>query len=117
MTGKFITTFTQQTTLDKTMNKALKALVITAFTATLALPQVYAAKKNTQKDTFPDGTEISEWFRNTDAVKLNKLGKQYKLTDYGIFSNGRVHTAEIQALIDKAAQNGGIFLLILYYNF
>ena len=94
------------------MNKVLKVLAITAFSAIFALQQVYAAKKNTQKDTFPDGTEVPEWFHKTDAVKLNELGKQYKLTDYGIFADGRVHTTEIQALINKAAQNGGGVIVV-----
>ena len=90
----------------------MKKLFLTALIAVLTLSQAEAAKKSAQKDVFPDGTEIPEWFHNTDAVKLSELGQQYKLTDYGIFSDGRVHTSEIQALIDKAAQNGGGVIVV-----
>ena len=65
------------------------------------------AKKNTPKpDLWPDGTQISEWFKITKPVDLSSLGKQYKLTDHRIFADGRIHTKEIQALIDEAAQYG-----------
>ena len=51
----------------------MKKLFIAALIAVLSLPQSYAAKK-VQKDLFPDGTEIPEWFRNTEAVNLQALG-------------------------------------------
>lgn len=71
------------------------------------------AKKNTPKpDLWPDGTQISEWFKITKPVDLSSLGKQYKLTDHRIFADGRIHTKEIQALIDEAAQNGGGVIVV-----
>lgn len=58
-------------------------------------------------DAWPDGTAISEWFKKTDAVDISTLGKQYRITDYGVLNDGKVYTKEMQAIIDMAAANGG----------
>ncbi len=58
-----------------------------------------------EKEYFPDGTEIDGWFY--DAAPPEPKGKRYVLTDYGVRSDGRVYTKEIQAVIDTAARNGG----------
>lgn len=63
-------------------------------------------------DLFPDGTPVPEWFRQTDAVNINTLGKQYRITDYGIVNDGRIHTTEFQALIDKVAAEGGGVIVV-----
>ncbi len=89
----------------------MKRLISLALVMVLTLTQTYAAKK-AKMDLFPDGSEVPEWFRNIDPVKLEGLGQQYKLTDYRIFADGRVHTTEIQALIDKAAASGGGVIVI-----
>jgi polygalacturonase len=65
-----------------------------------------------QKEFFPDGTPIDDWFYDTDIPKLSDLGKQYSLTDYHIFDDGRIHTADIQWLIDKIASEGGGVLVV-----
>jgi polygalacturonase len=79
----------------------------------LISPLGFAAKKAKKSvDLFPDGTEIPEWFRQNEPVDVDKLGKKYVLTDYEIFADGRLHTEEIQALIDKAAANGGGVIVI-----
>ena len=80
-------------------------LLITLFT-TLSTLCSFGAKKAKVVDTWPDGSAISAWFQDTKAVDLTGL-KRYVLTDYGIFANGHIHTKAIQALIDKAAANGG----------
>ena len=77
----------------------------------LAAPTTFAKKKK-DIDRFPDGTEIPEWFRQNEPVDIEKLGKTYVLTDHEIFADGRLHTEEIQALIDKAAANGGGVIVI-----
>ena len=77
----------------------------------LAAPTTFAKKKK-DIDRFPDGTEIPEWFRQHESVDIEKLGKKYVLTDHEIFTDGRLHTEEIQALIDKAAANGGGVIVI-----
>ncbi len=58
-------------------------------------------------DLWPDGTEIGEWFRQTEPVNVASLGKQYRVTDYGVVNDGRLHTQEMQALIDRVASEGG----------
>lgn len=64
------------------------------------------------QEKFPDGTPIPEWFSQNQSVDINKLGKKYVLTEYDIFADGRLHTEEIQALIDEAAANGGGVIVI-----
>lgn len=61
---------------------------------------------------FPDGTVIDDWFYDTKAPALTDLGAQYKLTDYSILDDGRLHTREIQALIDRIAREGGGVLVV-----
>lgn len=65
------------------------------------------AKHKAKAELWPDGTPISEWFGNSDTVAVSKLGKMYKVTDYGVLNDGRTHTKELQALIDRAASEGG----------
>lgn len=91
-----------------------KTYYIFAFIVMLACSiNVDAAKKQKQMaDVWPDGTVIDEWFKKNDPVDITKLGKQYKLTEHRIFADGRVHTAEIQSLIDLAAKNGGGVIVI-----
>ena len=42
------------------------------------------------QDKFPDGKLIPDWFRNNESVNINSLGKQYRITDYGV-EIGRAH--------------------------
>ena len=60
------------------------------------------------KDVFPDGTPVPDWFRQTEIVNLQDLGKSYRITDYGVVNDSTVlQTEKIQAVIDKASQDGG----------
>lgn len=70
------------------------------------------AKKKEVKDLWPDGTEVGAWFRDTTHVDIQKLGKVYRVTDYGVVNDGRIHTEELQALIDRVAQDGGGVLVV-----
>lgn len=63
-------------------------------------------------DFFPDGTPISEWFYDVEIPELSTLGKQYILTQYQIYDDGKVHTKEIQALIDRASSEGGGVIVV-----
>lgn len=91
----------------------MKRLMLFMLATMLISPLGFAAKKAKKSiDLFPDGTEIPEWFRQNEPVDVDKLGKKYVLTDYEIFADGRLHTEEIQALIDKAAANGGGVIVI-----
>ena len=75
-----------------------------AFLACLAL----GALQVSAEDLFPDGTPIPDWFRQTEIVKLQDLGKTYRITDYGVVNDSTVlQTEQIQAVIDKASQEGG----------
>lgn len=64
------------------------------------------------RELFPDGSVIDDWFFDTNVPKLEELGKQYVLTQYNILDDGRVHTQEIQNLIDMAAENGGGVIVV-----
>ena len=63
-------------------------------------------------DQWPDGTEIGDWFRQTTPVDITTLGKTYRVTDYGVVNDGKLHTAEMQTLIDKVAAEGGGVIVI-----
>lgn len=89
----------------------MKRIALLLLAVLLVLPTAFAKKKK-DIDRFPDGTEIPEWFRQTASVDIESLGKKYVLTDYEIFADGRLHTEEIQALIDQAAANGGGVIVI-----
>lgn len=67
---------------------------------------------NDQVQYWPDGTAMDAWFQDLKPVDISALGKQYKLTDYGIFADGQIHTAQIQALIDRIAAEGGGVLVV-----
>lgn len=66
----------------------------------------------TGQEFFPDGTPIDGWFYETKMPRLSDLGRQYVLTDYGIMPDGKLHTEEIQALIDRAAAEGGGVIVV-----
>ncbi len=87
------------------MKKIITLLVLTTLWAS-------AFGKKQVKDVWPDGTEISGWFRDTTSVDINKLGKQYRITNYGVLNDGKVYTKELQALIDQIAANGGGVMVV-----
>ncbi len=66
----------------------------------------------TAKEFFPDGTPIEDWFYDTRVPELSELGKQYVLTEYHILDDGKVHTKEIQELIDRASKEGGGVIVV-----
>lgn len=85
--------------------------------ATLALALLcctaYGKKKKAVPQLFPDGTPIPAWFSDTTKVSLDKLGKQYVVTDYGVKADSTlVQTEALQAVIDRIAQEGGGALVI-----
>lgn len=67
---------------------------------------------NNTQELFPDGTPIDEWFYDTRVPELRELGRQYVLTRHNILDDGRVHTTEIQRLIDTAAEDGGGVIVV-----
>ena len=77
----------------------------------LALALTAEARKS-EKDFFPDGTEVSAWFRDTTHVDLSRLGRQYRITDYGVLMDGQVYTVQLQSLIDRMAADGGGVMVV-----
>lgn len=65
-----------------------------------------------KQEFFPDGTLIDKWFYKTQLPDLEKMGKQYILTDYIKEKENKIYTNEIQSLIDHIAENGGGTLVI-----
>ncbi|RXK87447.1 exopolygalacturonase [Filimonas effusa] len=64
------------------------------------------------QDNFPDGTPIPEWFRQNDRTDIKKLGQQYRITDYNVVKDSNVvQTEKMQAVINKAAEKGGVVVI------
>jgi len=83
--------------------KARLLLLVIAFNV---LVSAYA------QDRFPDGTLIPDWFRENEIVNIDNLGQKFKITDYGITNDSTIlQTEKIQAVIDMAAQNGGVVIV------
>lgn len=60
------------------------------------------------QERFPDGTPIPDWFADSRVVPVEELGRIYRITDYGVQNDSTLlQTEQIQAVIDKAAQEGG----------
>ncbi len=75
------------------------ATILLALTMTTAV----SAQQN-----WPDGTPIDAWFTDTMRIDPQTLGKQYVITDHGVRNDSTlVQTEAIQAVIDKAAREGG----------
>lgn len=77
-----------------------------------ALTLTAKPKARVHVDLWPDGTQVDAWFHDLTPVALESLGKQYRLTDYGIFPDGTLHTQQIQQLIDRMADEGGGVLVV-----
>ncbi|MAO44430.1 MULTISPECIES: rhamnogalacturonidase [Leeuwenhoekiella] len=91
------------------MMKSLQSYTLnTLLILTLVLPLGAFAQ-----DKFPDGSIIPEWFHDTTPTDIATLGKQYRLTDYGVVKDStRIQTEKIQAVIDTAyAQGGGVIIV------
>lgn len=64
-------------------------------------------------DKFPDGSEITNWFKDYSKIQLKDLGKKYAITDFGVAKDStKIQTIAIQKVIDKAAANGGGVIII-----
>lgn len=79
------------------------ALLLTAFISLQSYGQ----------EIFPDGTPIPDWFRQNEIVNIETLGKKYNLAEHGVINDSTLlQTEKIQAVIDKAARNGGGLVII-----
>lgn len=62
---------------------------------------------------FPDGTPIDPWFEQAKPVDVASLGRQFVVTDYGVVCDSTlVQTEALQAVIDRAAEQGGGMVVI-----
>jgi len=69
--------------------------------------------QNNNRNLFPDGSTISNWFSETKKISLDDLGKQFLITDYGVVNDSTlVQTKAIQKTIDEAAIQGGGVVVI-----
>ena len=72
-----------------------------------------AKKKQPKQELWPNGEVMSEWFGDTTKVKLADLGRQYVLTSYGVRQGTTdIQTREIQAVIDRCAEEGGGVIVV-----
>ncbi len=74
--------------------------------------QIAQENLSVPQEFFPDGTPIDQWFYDISVPMLDELGKQYVLTEYSILDDGKIHTKEIQQVIDLAAEQGGGVLVV-----
>ena len=89
----------------------MKRFFLLTLALTLLVPG-FAKKRQPSPELWPDATPMDAWFADTTAVSLSALGRQYRLTDYGIFPDGTLHTEAIQSLIDRIAAEGGGVLVV-----
>src|SRR5690606_36616649 len=73
---------------------------------------IFAGQTLSSQDLFPDGTPIPDWFRDINETDISKLGKHYRITDFGVKTDSSlVQTKELQAIIDLAAVKGGVVVI------
>lgn len=63
-----------------------------------------------EREFFPDGTPVDEWFYGAGVPRPE--GRRYVITEHGISDDGKVHTKELQRLIDTAAESGGGVIVV-----
>lgn len=84
----------------------MKAKLIAMALLVITLPAI--GKKKVKTELFPDGTPIPAWFSDTTKVSQEMLGKRYVITEHGVGTDSTVvQTEQIQAVINKAFQEGG----------
>jgi len=85
-----------------------KILFVLAFIGSLNL-----SFSQQNQESFPDGTPVGDWFKNHQKLQLKDLGKQYRITDFGVKQDSTViQTEAIQAIIDQTSANGGGVIVI-----
>jgi polygalacturonase len=90
------------------MDKSFLSTLVVFFSVLLG---AFAQAQST--DTWPDGSPISDWFRDDTKIKPEDLGKLYRVTDFGVTKDSTLlQTTQIQQIIDQAATNGGGVIVI-----
>ncbi len=93
------------------MNKTLLALLVGIG---LMSCSEKSGESQSQKDLFPDGTEISAWFKDNSKIEVSSLGATYDIVDFGAVANDStvIYTVAIQSAIDSASAAGGGVILV-----
>ncbi len=64
-------------------------------------------------ENWPDGSKMDKWFSQGPAKISGKEAVRYVITDYGVAADSTLlQTEKIQAVIDKAAEEGGGTIVI-----
>lgn len=89
-------------------------ILITLFALTLLSCSQQQDSNVVGTDAFPDGTEISDWFKDSTKIDLSSLGAVYNIEDFGAVSGDSsvVNTVAIQTAIDSASSQGGGVVLV-----
>ena len=83
--------------------------MVLLMTCTLAMGK----KKVVQPTLWPNGEPMDEWFMVPGKVDVETLGKKYDVTKYGVRQGTTdIQTRELQAVIDRAAEEGGGVVVI-----
>ena len=86
----------------------MKKIVLWSLLLLSPLTMLAKNGKKAPVEKWPDGAVMDAWFKDTTKVDVTTLGKQYVLIDYGVAAGSRqVQTRQIQAVIDRCAQEGG----------
>lgn len=73
----------------------------------------FGKKKPAPAATWPNGEVMDEWFMAPGKVDVETLGKKYDVTKYGVRQGTTdIQTRELQAVIDRAAEEGGGVVVI-----
>ena len=89
------------------MKRVYAILLLSALASQLCLT-AYGKKKPVAHELWPNGEVMDEWFADTAKVELSALGRQYRLTDYGVSAGTTdIQTTQIQSVIDRCAREGG----------
>jgi len=84
-----------------------KILLLLLAVMTLTAAAKPKAKKPVE-ERWPNGEVMDAWFKDTTKVQPETLGRRYVLTNYGVRQGTTdIQTKQIQAVIDRAAQEGG----------
>ena len=91
----------------------MKQKLLLGFAMLMICTVAMGKKKVEKQDVWPDGTPIPAWFSDTTRVDISTLGKRYVVTDYGVKNySEQVQTEQLQAVIDRCAQEGGGVVVI-----
>jgi len=72
-----------------------------------------AKKKVAVQETWPNGEPMAAWFTEQGKVDVAKLGPRFDVTRYGVRQGTTdIQTRQLQAVIDRAAEEGGGVIVI-----